>query len=194
LDPKYDQGFFPWDAAYLNIYQTFGDKKSLAMTAVHEVGHWLGLLHVFQSQTGIACDPNDKNDYVADTPQLEDMDYGTFGQCPSDNTDTCPLLPGKDPIHNHMDYSSDSCRNQFTQGQIDRMYFYWSIYRKKRESCSTGTKRFEFEILTDRQPRDIHWVAPIIGWEILLEHRRWLLRGIHAPLSRKHNDDTRNMH
>jgi hypothetical protein len=97
------------------------------------VGHWLGLLHVFESQTGKACDPNDKNDYIADTPQLANITYGTFeARCPSDDTDTCPLLPGNDPIHNYMDYSDDSCTNQFTKGQIDRMYYVWSIYREEK--------------------------------------------------------------
>lgn len=35
-------------------------------TAVHEIGHWNGLLHPFQDNT---CDPFDYGDYVADTPQ-----------------------------------------------------------------------------------------------------------------------------
>jgi hypothetical protein len=35
-------------------------------TAVHEIGHWNGLLHPFQDNT---CDPYDYGDYVADTPQ-----------------------------------------------------------------------------------------------------------------------------
>jgi hypothetical protein len=39
-------------------------RELFGVTAVHEVGHWLGLHHVFQSQTGKPCDPNDKNDYV----------------------------------------------------------------------------------------------------------------------------------
>ena len=35
-------------------------------TAVHEIGHWNGLLHPFQDNT---CDYYDYGDYVADTPQ-----------------------------------------------------------------------------------------------------------------------------
>jgi hypothetical protein len=35
-------------------------------TAVHEIGHWNGLLHPFQDNT---CSPYDYGDYVADTPQ-----------------------------------------------------------------------------------------------------------------------------
>jgi hypothetical protein len=39
---------------------------NLGGTAVHEIGHWNGLLHPFQDNT---CAPYDYGDYVADTPQ-----------------------------------------------------------------------------------------------------------------------------
>jgi hypothetical protein len=51
----------------------------------------------------------------------------------------------------------DSCRNEFTRGQIERMYYVWSIYRKDSESCTTGDKLFEFEILADSWPEENHW-------------------------------------
>ena len=57
-----------------------------------------------------------------------------------------------------MDYSSDACQNQFTQGQIERMYYVWSIYRKGNEKCSTGYKLFEIEIFSDSSPDETHWV------------------------------------
>ena len=41
---------------------------------------------------------NSQNDYVLDTPQMANIDAGTNGKCPSDSTDTCPLLPGNDPV------------------------------------------------------------------------------------------------
>jgi Hint module len=55
-----------------------------------------------------------------------------------------------------MNYVSETCMNQFTKGQIDRMFYIWSIYRMGNESCSTGYQLFEFEILTDRWPNQIH--------------------------------------
>lgn len=69
-------------------------------TAVHETGHWLGLLHTFE---GYSCDG--EGDFIIDTPQE------------SSATDGCPIAPPKkscstsaysDPIHNYMDYSYDS--------------------------------------------------------------------------------------
>ena len=68
-------------------------------TAVHEVGHWFGLLHPFQDNT---CSTSDPGDYIADTPQES---VSTSG-CPS-GKDSCPEDPGLDPIHNYMDYSTD---------------------------------------------------------------------------------------
>ncbi|EEY21416.1 metalloprotease MEP1 [Verticillium alfalfae VaMs.102] len=67
-------------------------------TAVHEVGHWFGLLHTFHGST---CNPFG-GDMVDDTPQES---LATTG-CPVEK-DSCPEQPGLDPIHNYMDYSSD---------------------------------------------------------------------------------------
>jgi hypothetical protein len=95
----------------------YGEAFSLGKTATHEIGHWLGLLHTFQG----GC--NDKGDYVADTPP---MLVPTDG-CPA-GKDTC-REPGLDPIHNYMDYSWDSCYNQFTAGQAARMQDMWLYFR-----------------------------------------------------------------
>jgi hypothetical protein len=74
-------------------------------TAVHETGHWMGLLHVFE---GGCSEPNDR---VADTPQQARKGSG----CPA-NADTC-RAPGDDPISNFMNYGT--CRTEFTAGQYD---------------------------------------------------------------------------
>ena len=56
------------------------------------------------------------------------MSIPTSG-CPS-GKDTCPE-PGLDPIHNYMDYSYDTCYNQFTAGQAARMQQQWLHWRVK---------------------------------------------------------------
>jgi hypothetical protein len=94
-------------------------------TAVHETGHWMGLLHTFE---GNSCDG--PGDYIDDTP------------VESTATDGCPTSPAKrscpnqqkaneaDPIHNYMDYSIDSCYEGFTDLQVQRMRNMWGMYRK----------------------------------------------------------------
>ena len=45
--------------------------------------------------------------------------------------DSCPLAPGTDPVFNFMDYSPDSCMNQFTPGQVLRMDTNWLAFRDR---------------------------------------------------------------
>ncbi|GAB7340675.1 hypothetical protein MBLNU457_7066t1 [Dothideomycetes sp. NU457] len=94
------------------------------MTAVHETGHWLGLLHTFE---GYSCSGN--GDFVADTP----MESVSTDGCPTSPVkDSCPGQAGVDPIHNYMDYSVDACYTTFTKGQITRIQNLWNQYRKGR--------------------------------------------------------------
>ncbi|EKG19652.1 Peptidase M43 pregnancy-associated plasma-A [Macrophomina phaseolina MS6] len=89
------------------------------MTAVHETGHWMGLLHTFE---GNSCTGD--GDMIADTRAESQSTDG----CPTDKN-SCPDLPGVDPIHNYMDYSIDSCYEGFTDGQVARMKQLWGQFR-----------------------------------------------------------------
>jgi hypothetical protein len=86
-------------------------------TAAHETGHWLGLYHTFQG----GCTTT--NDQVDDTPAQATPTTG----CPV-TRDSC-RMPGMDPIHNYMDYSWDSCYEEFTVGQGERINRMWAAYR-----------------------------------------------------------------
>ena len=93
---------------------------NLGYTATHEAGHWLGLAHTFEQ----ACQGH--GDYVDDTPKEAVPTSG----CPA-GKDTCPE-PGLDPIHNYMDYSWDSCYEEFTAGQSTRAQEQWLHWRVKK--------------------------------------------------------------
>lgn len=93
-------------------------------TAVHETGHWLGLLHTFE---GYSCDG--PGDYIDDTPVESTATDG----CPTDpKKQSCPAQQKageSDPIHNYMDYSIDDCYEGFTDLQVQRMKSMWSMFR-----------------------------------------------------------------
>ncbi|KAF2156125.1 zincin [Myriangium duriaei CBS 260.36] len=92
-------------------------------TAVHEVGHWLGLLHVFE---GYAC--SGLGDYVSDTPVQSTATEG----CPiKPQKDSCvgQGMDGVDAVHNYMDYSTDACYERFSTGQVQRMREIWGLFR-----------------------------------------------------------------
>ena len=102
------------------LYKAFGREGNaqypydLGRTCTHEVGHWLGMYHVWGDDQG-ACTGTD---YMDDTPNQADW---TFGNPSFPVTDICsPNYPGI-MFMNYMDYTDDRAMNIFTQDQVAKM-------------------------------------------------------------------------
>ncbi|MFK8102180.1 MAG: choice-of-anchor J domain-containing protein [Saprospiraceae bacterium] len=83
-----------------------GGSYNKGRTATHEVGHWIGLRHIW-GDGGCSVD-----DFCGDTPTSDGANYG----CP--NTTSCGST---DMVENYMDYTDDDCMNIFTLNQKARM-------------------------------------------------------------------------
>ncbi|MGE3544201.1 MAG: M43 family zinc metalloprotease, partial [Kofleriaceae bacterium] len=101
-----------WSTVGRNAPQ--GGQYNLGRTATHEVGHYLGLLHTFQSGCGDTGAPYLTGDLVADTQPESEASYGCTAAA-----STCG--GGMNPIDNYMDYSDDACMKRFTPEQANRL-------------------------------------------------------------------------
>jgi len=104
------------DGVVIN-YDVFGNRGSVrspfdkGRTTTHEVGHWLGLKHLWG-------DSDCGDDGIDDTPQQYGYNYG----CPSfPRKSLCSTDENGDLFMNFMDFANDACMFMFTQGQKIKM-------------------------------------------------------------------------
>ena len=104
-------------------------------TLTHEVGHWLGLRHIWgDAQCG--------NDNINDTP----IHVGANNGCPPfphNPNNVCGAGANGEMFTNYMDYTDGACQNMFTIGQKAQMDFVFSVVRTNIISAgnlaATGT-------------------------------------------------------
>ena len=98
--------------------------NNLGRTTVHEVGHYLGMRHIWADDDGGSTGMCDSTDFVDDTPNQA-------AKSQSDCKDTNPCaneapywgtIDPPDLVQDYMDYSADGCMAMFTKGQKARMY------------------------------------------------------------------------
>jgi hypothetical protein len=96
---------------YFGTTGTVSSPFNLGRTTTHEVGHWLGLDHIWGSGNGCG------SDNVADTPLQQSNNFG----CPTfPSISICNDVdnrPNGDMFMNYMDYVNDNCMQMFSAGQ-----------------------------------------------------------------------------
>lgn len=107
---------------------------ALGRTAVHEAGHYWGLLHIWGDESGCANSDfrqlggtcllpaslagGTTDQSIGDTPNQS----GQVTSCPSgQRVDACSAAAPGINYQNYMDYTADACYSMFTIIQVDRM-------------------------------------------------------------------------
>ena len=110
-----------------SAFGTTGTVKSYTnrgQTLAHEMGHAFNLYHTFEGDgTGSSCPPvingcgTGQGDCIADTEPHKRSN----STCPVGTTNTCTNAAIGNVYKNYMDYSSQTCSNEFTTDQKDRV-------------------------------------------------------------------------
>ncbi len=98
------------------LYNAFGTEGALKSytnrnrTLTHELGHAFRLYHTFEGGSCSESNCDEQGDRVCDTP-------------PTTLNSNCnyPACGGTQQVENYMDYTSQTCKNMFTEGQKLRM-------------------------------------------------------------------------
>ncbi len=104
-----------------------GGVYAAGRTLTHEIGHWIGLRHIWGDGN---CSVDD---FCNDTPNQN----GSSSGCPNTN-DTC-IGGDRDMVENFMDYSFDTCMNLFTADQVARMAVVMQNSPGRSELASSNT-------------------------------------------------------
>ena len=123
-------------------YRVFGDvpagqsgpfpSYNKGRTATHEIGHYLGLLHIWGD--GFGCPDINGTDYCEDTPKQANFTAGCPASVNSCNTGVPAMF------QNYMDYTNDACMNVFTKDQKRRMRIVMRNAPRRKTLFTTPTQ------------------------------------------------------
>jgi hypothetical protein len=118
---------------------------NMGRTATHEVGHYLGLKHIWGDDGG-SCSGSD---LIGDTPNQSDANYG----CPSyPQYDACSGSSPGVMFMNFMDYVDDDCMNAFTNAQVIKMENVLSTTRSNLAEVGGGGTTGPFGLVCSEKP------------------------------------------
>ncbi|XP_064371679.1 pappalysin-2 [Dromaius novaehollandiae] len=169
---------WPWDKEALShlggvvLNPAYYGMRGHTNTMIHEVGHVLGLYHVFKgvSERESCDDPCRET-----TPSMETGDLcadtaptpkSKLCRDPDPTNDTCGQthFTGT-PFNNYMSYTDDDCTNTFTPNQVARMHCYLDlVYQRWGQSKKPAP--IPIPPMVTGQTQDslsIYWLPPISG-------------------------------
>ncbi len=119
-------------------YHIYNGLVTTGKLLVHEVGHFLGLRHIWGDGD---CT---HDDFIYDTPNSDAASQFNCNHNRNSCVDDIYGVDLPDMVENYMDYSSGDCQNSFTIGQIQAMRNVLKIYRPLlAESFIENTEDFE---------------------------------------------------
>ncbi len=129
---------------------------NLGRTTTHEVGHWLGLKHLWGDQTGCAYD-----DGISDTPNQTMPNT----ECPTGIVRSCAADGPGDMYMNYMDYTYDACQNIFTAGQVRFMdsiihNVRYSLYESEGLTPPGSTNKVTFNVYPNPSNGTTYCIIP----------------------------------
>jgi hypothetical protein len=124
IDPRIDGVFVDNEAFGRGTGTVTDELYTEGRTVTHEVGHWLGLIHIWGDTL---CG----TDFCEDTPTAEAANLTDF--CDPLFSTCARGRSTQNMIENFMDYSPDRCMNIFTQDQKTRVRAILEISSRRKK-------------------------------------------------------------
>jgi hypothetical protein len=139
---------FPWRTEeYVIVKNSCAENGS---TFSHELGHYFGLYHTHSTSEGIelvdGSNCSFRGDLICDTPADPRLGSGNVNSnCEYDGNERDPNNDPYDPDPgNIMSYAPKVCRDSFSEGQFQRIAYYYENERNYLQCNTVSAKDAEF--------------------------------------------------